>query len=212
MLIEDSGHHRRRGTEHLHHRPLPAGQGHRPDRRAASKLRMEIDSKPEELDEVDRRVMQLEIEREAIKREKDEAKLAEIGRSPSSVSGATPCRPVGRASAAWWSRSRQRQGGDAKTEVRRRPGRARGRLRQGILRPHQGLDPRTSSPRSEEQLANCRPAASMTRWRRWTWNEDCRCGGALDRHPGEQDARKRTDEAAPPGGRTAQTRDTATRP
>ena len=47
---------------------------------AASKLRMEINSKPEELDEVDRRVMQLEIEREAIKREKDEAKLAEINR------------------------------------------------------------------------------------------------------------------------------------
>ena len=47
---------------------------------AASKLRMEINSKPEELDEVDRKVMQLEIEREAIKREKDEAKLAEINR------------------------------------------------------------------------------------------------------------------------------------
>jgi len=45
---------------------------------AASKLRMEITSKPEELDEVDRRVMQLEIEREAIKRENDTAKLAEI--------------------------------------------------------------------------------------------------------------------------------------
>ncbi len=42
---------------------------------AASKLRMEINSKPEELDELDRKVMQLEIEREAIKREKDQAKL-----------------------------------------------------------------------------------------------------------------------------------------
>ncbi|MCO6481452.1 MAG: ATP-dependent chaperone ClpB [Flavobacteriales bacterium] len=47
---------------------------------AASKLRMEINSKPEELDEVDRRVMQLEIEREAIKREGDEAKLAELNK------------------------------------------------------------------------------------------------------------------------------------
>ncbi|MCB0792876.1 MAG: ATP-dependent chaperone ClpB [Flavobacteriales bacterium] len=47
---------------------------------AASKLRMEINSKPEELDEVDRRIMQLEIEREAIKREKDEAKLADINK------------------------------------------------------------------------------------------------------------------------------------
>jgi ATP-dependent Clp protease ATP-binding subunit ClpB len=43
---------------------------------AASKLRMEINSKPEEMDELDRKIMQLEIEREAIKREKDERKLS----------------------------------------------------------------------------------------------------------------------------------------
>ena len=42
---------------------------------AASKLRMEINSKPEELDVLDRKIMQLEIEIEAIKREKDEAKF-----------------------------------------------------------------------------------------------------------------------------------------
>ncbi len=42
---------------------------------AASKLRMEINSKPEELDEIERKIMQLEIEREAIKREGDEKKL-----------------------------------------------------------------------------------------------------------------------------------------
>ncbi len=42
---------------------------------AAAKLRLEMDSKPEKLDELERRIMQLEIEREAIKREKDEKKL-----------------------------------------------------------------------------------------------------------------------------------------
>lgn len=42
---------------------------------AAAKLRMEVDSVPEGLDEISRRVTQLEIEREAIKREKDEVKL-----------------------------------------------------------------------------------------------------------------------------------------
>lgn len=42
---------------------------------AAAKLRMEINSKPEALDEIERKIMQLEIEREAIKREKDEKKL-----------------------------------------------------------------------------------------------------------------------------------------
>lgn len=45
---------------------------------AASKLRMEINSKPEVLDEIERKIMQLEIEREAIKREKDTKKLAKI--------------------------------------------------------------------------------------------------------------------------------------
>ncbi len=42
---------------------------------AAAKLRLELDSVPEEVDELDRRLRQLEIEREAIKREKDERKL-----------------------------------------------------------------------------------------------------------------------------------------
>ena len=45
---------------------------------AASKLRMEINSKPEELDVLDRKIMQLEIEHEAIKREKDETKLKSL--------------------------------------------------------------------------------------------------------------------------------------
>ena len=40
---------------------------------AASRLRMQIESKPQELDEIDRQVMQLEIEREALKKERDEA-------------------------------------------------------------------------------------------------------------------------------------------
>ncbi len=45
---------------------------------AAAKLRLEVDSKPEELDNLDRQIKQLEIEREAIKRENDKAKLANI--------------------------------------------------------------------------------------------------------------------------------------
>ncbi|TIV91622.1 MAG: ATP-dependent chaperone ClpB, partial [Mesorhizobium sp.] len=40
---------------------------------AASRLRMQVDSKPEALDEIDRRIMQLKIEREALKVEKDDA-------------------------------------------------------------------------------------------------------------------------------------------
>ena len=47
---------------------------------AAAKLRMERDSQPEELDEITRRLRQLEIEREAIKRENDEKKLAQLNK------------------------------------------------------------------------------------------------------------------------------------
>ncbi len=45
---------------------------------AASKLRLEVDSVPEELDKIDRNIKQLEIEREAIKRENDTRKLASL--------------------------------------------------------------------------------------------------------------------------------------
>ena len=47
---------------------------------AASRLRMQVDSKPEELDELDRRLMQLKIEREALKRETDPASRDRLGK------------------------------------------------------------------------------------------------------------------------------------
>ncbi|WP_423735697.1 ATP-dependent chaperone ClpB [Chitinophaga caseinilytica] len=46
---------------------------------SAAKLRLEMNSMPEELDELERRIRQLEIEREAIKRENDQEKLRELG-------------------------------------------------------------------------------------------------------------------------------------
>lgn len=68
---------------------------------AAAKLRMERDSVPEELDEITRRLKQLEIEREAIKRENDQPKLqqldkdiAEFARSRKTIS----CKMGGRKS------------------------------------------------------------------------------------------------------------------
>ena len=53
---------------------------------AASKLRIEIDSVPEELDEVQRKIMQLEIEREAIRREKDKEKEALLSKEIADLS------------------------------------------------------------------------------------------------------------------------------
>ena len=53
---------------------------------SASKLRLEMDSVPESVDELDRRIMQLEIEREAIKREHDEKKVNELSETIANLS------------------------------------------------------------------------------------------------------------------------------
>ena len=53
---------------------------------AASKLRIEMDSVPEAVDELERRIMQLEIEREAIKREKDDKKVKELSEEIANLS------------------------------------------------------------------------------------------------------------------------------
>lgn len=53
---------------------------------AASKLRLEMDSVPENVDELDRKIMQLEIEREAIRREKDEKKVNTLGEEIANLS------------------------------------------------------------------------------------------------------------------------------
>ncbi len=54
---------------------------------AASRLRLEMDSLPEELDELNRKIMQLEIEREAIRREKDKEKEALLSKEIAELSG-----------------------------------------------------------------------------------------------------------------------------
>lgn len=53
---------------------------------AAAKLRLEMDSVPEELDELDRKIRQLEIEREAIKRENDETKVKDLSETIADLS------------------------------------------------------------------------------------------------------------------------------
>ncbi len=53
---------------------------------AAAKMRLEMDSVPEELDTIERNIRQLEIEREAIKREKDERKLEELNKEIAELS------------------------------------------------------------------------------------------------------------------------------
>ncbi len=54
---------------------------------AAARLRMQVDSKPEELDEIDRRIMQLQIEREALKKETDAASKDRLARLEKELAG-----------------------------------------------------------------------------------------------------------------------------
>ena len=73
---------------------------------AAAKLRTEIDSMPTELDEVSRRVMQLEIEREALRKENDAAsrrpaRQAGKGAGRPEGSSRSSCEPVGKAKRVW---------------------------------------------------------------------------------------------------------------
>ncbi|MDP6829342.1 MAG: ATP-dependent chaperone ClpB [Alphaproteobacteria bacterium] len=52
---------------------------------AASRIRMEVDSKPEEIDELDRRIIQMKIEREALKKEDDDASRDRLGKLESEL-------------------------------------------------------------------------------------------------------------------------------
>src|SRR5437764_3211181 len=54
---------------------------------AAARLRMQVDSKPEELDEIDRRIMQMQIEREALKKESDKASKDRLERLEKELAG-----------------------------------------------------------------------------------------------------------------------------
>ena len=72
---------------------------------AASRLRMEVDSKPEEIDELDRRIIQLKIEREALKKETDTASAARLERLGGELEGLE--KESGTLTAAWQSEKDQ---------------------------------------------------------------------------------------------------------
>src|SRR5215472_6862126 len=80
---------------------------------AAAKLRTEIDSKPEELEEVDRKIMQLEIEREALKKESDPASRDRLGRLERELAD---LQEEGNALRAQWEREKGAIGGIRKLQ------------------------------------------------------------------------------------------------
>lgn len=75
---------------------------------AASRLRMEIDSKPQALDEVDRHIMQMEIEREALKKERDAASKERLAKLHQEIANA---KEESQALRARWEAEKQAIGG-----------------------------------------------------------------------------------------------------
>jgi ATP-dependent Clp protease ATP-binding subunit ClpB len=82
---------------------------------AASRLRMEVDSKPEELDEIDRRLIQLKIEREALKRETDAASRDRLAKLDHEIAG---LEGKSEELTAAWSREKAKLGEGAKLKER----------------------------------------------------------------------------------------------
>ena len=82
---------------------------------AASRLRMQVDSKPEELDELDRRLMQLKIEREALKRETDAASRDRLGKLEQELAG---LQEKSDAMSAVWKAEKEKLAGGQKLKER----------------------------------------------------------------------------------------------
>ena len=179
---------------------------------AAARIKMEIDSKPEAMDKLDRRLIQLKIEREAVKKEKDEAskkRLAlieeEIKRARARVRG--PRRGLaggeggGRRHAAHQGGDRQDQAADGRGAGARATGRRCRELQYGKLPQLEAqlkkADKKLAKERGEEAAA----AAHAGRRR-----GDRRGRVARDRHPGVEDDAGRARQAAAHGGRAAQAR------
>ena len=165
---------------------------------AASRIRMEIDSKPEELDRLDRRIVQLKIEREALKKEKDEASKKRLQTLDEQLAGAG-------------ARVRRPRG-----DLEGRKGRGAGHgAHQGGTRARTAANsrrragPATSArmselqygkiPELEKRLAAAQAAESQgadAGAQQGHRRGDRRGRLEVDRHPGLEDARGRAREAA----------------
>ncbi len=82
---------------------------------ASSRLRMQVDSKPEELDELDRRLMQLKIEREALKKETDPASKDRLGKLQAELSD---LQEKSDAMSATWKAEQEKRAGSQKLQER----------------------------------------------------------------------------------------------
>ena len=165
---------------------------------AASRLRMQVDFKPEELDELDRRIMQLKIEREALKKEKDSASKDRLAKLEKEIADLEEQASALRAALAGGEGEARDGAGKLQRAARRRraPSSSRrsgkgdlakaGELAYGVI------------PELEAKLKEIEEDEGQGR-RHGAGGGDARPDRpgrlALDRHPGRQDARRRAREA-----------------
>ena len=167
---------------------------------ASSRLRMEVDSKPEELDELDRRVIQLKIEREALRKESDPASHERLQRLEKELA---ELEDKSNAMTAAWHAEKEQVTDRQKLKERLEQARSEVEIAQ-----RRGDLGRASEllygviPDIEKKLATAdgRQAGERGGDR----GKHRRGGVALDRHPGGQDAGRRACQAAAHGRRTAQ--------
>ena len=144
---------------------------------AAAKLRLEMNSVPEEIDELDRKVRQMEIEREAIRRENDKGRIEELTKEIDDLNGQRT------ALRAKWQSERD--------------------LLEKVQKNKQLIDDyklEAAADRKEPRRRSDDQGRDRCRRHR-------RGGSPLDRHPGEPDAAKRTRETAADGKRIARAGD-----
>ncbi len=175
---------------------------------AASRIRMQVDSKPEALDELDRRIIQLKIEKEALKKESDQASRDRLERLEKELS---ELEQKSAALTAQWTSAKDKLADLAEGEGAARQGALRARRRAAAGRTRQGgraglrRDPR---PREEAQGSRD-PRGRGRQGRQGRGHARGHRGRrvALDRRAGRQDAGRRALQAPAHGGGDPQARD-----
>ena len=159
---------------------------------AASRLRMQVDSKPEELDELDRRIMQMQIEREALKKETDKPSKDRLERVEKELAALEE-----RSAALTRAWQAEKEKLSAAQKIKEEIDKARVELEQAQRRGNlaragelaYGVIPGLEKKLSETEAAGARRANGG----RGGDGESHRPGGvALDRHSGRPHARRRT--------------------
>ena len=178
---------------------------------AASKLRMEIDSMPVEVDEVERRISQLEIERENLRKETDKASLERLAKLDKELADLKEER--GRLTAQWQQEkdaiqhTEQAEGGTRDGSRASSTPHSGGRLRQGVrasVRARAAARTADSRRGDTHGFAAVRPADAEGGSGRGGHR---RGGQQVDAHPGQPAHGRRNPEADSHGGATPQAGD-----